>query len=104
EPAILINIAQEYRPDLSSDAVYERTRRYWVCSPERRFPRPQLAFAIADGIIREVYRIQSWECYPAGEIIYPDGDRVNNAPFVPEKTRVGFFGAVSLTHAHYKGL
>jgi hypothetical protein len=104
EPAMLINIAQEYKPDLTSKQLYERTRRYWVCSPENRALKPKLAVSVAGGIIHEVYRIDSWESYPAGEEIYPDADRVKNEAFVPRKTRVGFFGAVSPAHARYKGL
>jgi hypothetical protein len=59
---------------------------------------------VAGGIIHEVYRIDNWESYLAGEEINPDADRVKNKPFVPQKTRVGFFGAVSAAHARYKGL
>jgi zinc/manganese transport system permease protein len=104
EPAILINIAQEYTPHLSPEQLYERTRRYWVCSPEKRRPKPRLGISVARGVIHEVYLIDNWESYLAGEEIYPDADRMENQPFVPPKTRVGFFGAVSLAHAHYKGL
>jgi hypothetical protein len=104
EPAMLINIAQEYRPDLTPEQLYERTRRYWVCSPEKRTRKPRLALSVAGGVIHEVYRIDSWESYPVGETIHPDADRVKNQPFVPQKTRAGFFGAISPAHARYRGV
>jgi hypothetical protein len=60
EPAILIKIEKEWSNQLTPDALYERTRRYWVCSPHNRKPPPQYALAVARGLVREVYRIDRW--------------------------------------------
>ncbi len=46
-PAILIKIEREWLPSLTADKLYERTRRYWVCNPERRRPPPTHALAVA---------------------------------------------------------
>jgi len=61
--AILIKIEREWRPGLSADQLYERTRRYWRCRPMARKPPPTHAMAIARGIIREVYRVDRWVSY-----------------------------------------
>lgn len=64
-PAILIKIEKEWSNQLTPDALYERTRRYWVCSPHNRNPQPQYALAVARGLVREVYRIDHWIDYRA---------------------------------------
>lgn len=62
-PAILIRVQREWRPDLTPAALYERTRRYWKANPEARRPTPTHALAVANGLVREVYRIERWEEY-----------------------------------------
>ena len=58
EQAILINIGREWRPDLSPEDLYERTRRWWVLNPDAH--SPSYGMAVANGIIRQVYRIANW--------------------------------------------
>jgi hypothetical protein len=60
EPCIIIKVEKEWSNQLTPDALYERTRRYWVCSPHNRTPQPQYALAVARGLVREVYRIDHW--------------------------------------------
>lgn len=102
-PAIIIKIEQEWRPDLRPDELYERTRRYWVCSPEGRTPPPTHAIAVARGLIREVYRIERWEEYrswPADR----DASRHQDLheEWAPGQLRRGFVGAVADDYTHLK--
>jgi hypothetical protein len=62
DPAILIRISQLFDPSMSDDELYDATRGHWRVKPEHHDPR--LAFAVADGVVREVYEIHSW--HPAG--------------------------------------
>ncbi|BBK33453.1 hypothetical protein EDC65_3288 [Stella humosa] len=62
-PAILIKIEQQWHAGLTDDQLYERTRRYWACRPERRPVPPTHALAVARGVIREAYEIAYWEEY-----------------------------------------
>lgn len=66
ESAILIRINQYYREGMSSDALYEATRGVWVIGENRN--KADFALSIANGIVREVYRINSW--HPAGTTPY----------------------------------
>ncbi|MGD9571004.1 MAG: hypothetical protein AB7V62_03845 [Thermoleophilia bacterium] len=64
EPVVLIRVKQLYRSDLGADALYQATRKWWRISPRRN---PGWAFAVYDGIVREVYRIDGWERPSADE-------------------------------------
>lgn len=102
-PAILIKIEQEWRPGLTPAELYERTRRYWVCSPERRSPPPTHAIAAARGLIREVYRIDRWEEYrswPADRD--PSRHQDPGEAWIPGQLRRGFVGEVAQDHSHLK--
>lgn len=66
EPALLIRINQMYSPGMSTQALYEATRGVWVIGERRE--KAQYAFAVAGGIIREVYEIHSW--HPAATTPY----------------------------------
>lgn len=101
-PAILIKIEQEWRPDLTAEQLYERTRRYWFCTPMGRSPSPTHAISVARGLIREVYMIQGWEEYrgwPAdrdASRLQPYGD------WKPNQIRRGFFGQVADEYGHLR--
>ena len=62
EPAILIRINQLYRYGMSDSELYDATRSAWVVGPRRE--RAEYAFAVFEGVVREVYRITQW--LPAG--------------------------------------
>lgn len=102
-PAILIKIEQEWRPDLTAEQLYERTRRYWYCQPEGRSPPPTHALAVARGLIREVYVIHRWEEYRGWPA---DLDRTRllpqDEPWEPQQVRRGFIGAIAPEYAHLK--
>lgn len=72
EPALLITINQLYRSDMSPLELYEATRGFWVIGPRRE--RVELALAVYQGIVREVYRIRGW--HPAGTLAYETRDAV----------------------------
>ena len=102
-PAILIKVEQEWRPDLTPEQLYERTRRYWSCAPEGRSPPPTHALAIARGLIREVYRIARWDSYsewPADRDMTRLSDQ--NEPWPAGRPRRGFVGNADPAYGHLK--
>ena len=58
EAAILITINQLYRSGMSPQELYEATRGFWVVGPRRE--QAELALAVYQGVVREVYRIRAW--------------------------------------------
>lgn len=98
EPGLLIRIAREWRQGLSEEQLYERVRRYWRIQPQRRSRPPVVAYGIADGIIRAVYRIEAWENYDMA-IEAKRWDRADSSPHAAGM-RMGFVGrsAVDLQH------
>lgn len=58
EPSMLIRINKLYRHTMSPTELYEATRGYWRVGPVRN--KVRLAMAIYDGIIREVYEVETW--------------------------------------------
>jgi hypothetical protein len=58
EPAILIRIPQLWDPAMSDDELYDATRGYWRVGPRRE--RAELALSIAEGVVREVFTVESW--------------------------------------------
>ena len=102
-PAILIKIEQEWRPELSATQLYERTRRYWYCTPGGRSPQPTHAIAVARGLIREVYRIERWEEYRGWpEDIDPSRLLRQDSPWKTGQVRRGFLGHVATEYGHLK--
>ncbi len=62
EPGILIRINRLYRYGMSPVELYDATRSAWKVGPRK--DDALLAFAVYEGVIREVYRITGW--LPAG--------------------------------------
>jgi hypothetical protein len=62
EPAILIRINRLYRPDMNAYELYDATRAAWKVGRAR--DRARYAFAVFEGVVREVYEIERW--MPAG--------------------------------------
>lgn len=58
-PGILIRVNQLYSRSISARKLYEITRGVWRLS-RRRVENVEYAFAVFDGIIRQVYRVKSW--------------------------------------------
>ncbi len=60
EPVILITVNRLYQRGISAESLYEVTRGNWVIGQRRE--KAKYAFAVYNGIIREVYEIVRW--YP----------------------------------------
>lgn len=73
EPAILIRINQFYRYGMRNDELYEVTRGVWKVGERRKNAR--YAFAVYQGIVREIYEIEQW--YPAGTTVYHTRNNVH---------------------------
>lgn len=58
EPAILIRITKLYRFDMSDVELYDATRSAWKVGIKRE--RAELALAVFEGVVREVYAITAW--------------------------------------------
>jgi uncharacterized protein len=97
-PAIIIKIEQEWHAALTADQLYERTRRYWRCNPEKRTIPPRYAIAVARGLIREVYEIDSWQVYPDMSLEVIDHTRRRRERSKADRagaSRMGFIGRVA---------
>lgn len=57
-PALLIRINRLYRHNMSPQELYEATRGVWKVGA--RSEKARYAFAVFDGLVREVYEIDSW--------------------------------------------
>jgi hypothetical protein len=66
DPVLLIRINQLYRHGMRPEEMYDATRGVWKLGPRRE--RFRLAMAVFEGVVREVYRIDSW--HPAGTTPY----------------------------------
>ena len=87
EKALLITINQLYRSDMTPLELYEATRGIWVVGPRRE--QAELALAVYQGIVREVYRIERW--HPSGTLEY----RTRDAAGFKERGRWEFEGHVA---------
>jgi hypothetical protein len=58
EPAILIRISTLYRYGMTDAELYDATRSAWRVGTKRESAR--YAFAVFEGVVREVYRITGW--------------------------------------------
>ncbi|MGD0019956.1 MAG: hypothetical protein ABSD62_11935 [Candidatus Limnocylindrales bacterium] len=74
ERALLITINQLYRSGMSPQELYEATRGFWVVGPRRE--KAELALAVYQGVVREVYRIRAW--HPAATLEYATRDAEAN--------------------------
>ena len=57
-PALLIRINRLYRHNMTPEELYEATRGVWKLGP--RCAKARYAFAVFEGVVREVYEIDSW--------------------------------------------
>ncbi len=58
ERAILIRISDEYRYSMTPAELYDVTRSAWKLGPRRE--EADYAFAVFEGVVREVYLITGW--------------------------------------------
>lgn len=66
DAVILIRINQLFYSGMTPQELYEATRGIWVLNPNLH--ETQYAFAVFDGVVREVYEIAQW--FPAGTTAY----------------------------------
>lgn len=97
EPSILIRIPRLYREDMSDAELYDATRGTWRVG--RRAEQAELALAIADGVVREVYAIERW--HPAATTVY----RARDPEKLKTEGRWEFTGRVALEaiRSKYRG-
>jgi hypothetical protein len=58
EPSLLIRINRSYRYGMTAAELYDATRSAWRLGP--RAERADFAFAVFQGVVREVYEIETW--------------------------------------------
>jgi len=96
EPAMLIRINKLYRPGMTIQALYEATRGIWTCGTRREDAR--YGFAVFQGVVREVYKIDAW--HRAGTLEY----RTRAHEDVKRPNRWEFSGEIAIElSAKYKG-
>lgn len=66
DATLLIRINRLYKHGMSTTELYEATRGVWKLGERRE--KAKFAFAIFEGVVREVYEIHSW--HPAGSQHY----------------------------------
>jgi len=59
EPTLFFVINKSWRRDMGEDDIYFFTSGHWIVGPEAR-ARARYAFGVAHGIVRGVYKIDSW--------------------------------------------
>lgn len=89
EKGILFRIPQLWTPAMPPADLFESTRGWWVLSKRRE--EAKYGFAVSKGVIRQVYRIDSWRERTEGDRGYLEGER----------TRWGFEGEVAPEMAHF---
>lgn len=65
-PALLIRVRKLFRSNMSAQELYEVTRGVWRVGERRE--GVQYALAVYEGIVREVYSVESW--HPANTTPY----------------------------------
>ncbi len=90
EPVLLITINKLFEHNLTSERLYEITRGNWVLGEKRN--KAQYAFAVYNGIVREVYQILRW---------FPDIARSKNQK---TRNRWRYEGKISQELQHYVGV
>jgi hypothetical protein len=85
ESVIAININQTYRDGISTGELYDSTRGIWRIDKDRA-EKARFAFAVYQGVIKEVYEINQW--HPEGSTEY----KYREAPSTPAKNRFEFVG------------
>ncbi|WP_157674329.1 LEM-3-like GIY-YIG domain-containing protein [Agrococcus carbonis] len=87
-PVIMLKIQNGWRPDMSEQETYDKTRGHWKIAGWVR-ERAQYALGIAYGVVRGAYRIDSW--FPS------------EMPWDQGKDRWGFEGTRAPELAHVVG-
>lgn len=86
-PALLIRVNRLYRHEMGQDELYEVTRGIWRLGERRN--RATHAFAVFEGVVREVFEVESW--HPSGTTPY----RFRDASMFLGRGRWEFVGRVA---------
>lgn len=89
EPALLITVNRLFRRGMDASSLYEITRGNWVVGKRR--DKVKYAFAIYNGIVRQVYEIDYWFPVEARD------------PKQKTRQRWRFEGSISSEMKHYVG-
>lgn len=89
-PCILFRIPKRWTPTMTADELFESTRGWWVLGERRE--NAEYAVAVSNGVIREIYKIDSWRLRRRG-----DRDWKPNS-----KPRWGFEGRIAPEKSEYK--
>ena len=92
-PAVLVNLRRQCERGLTPDQLYARARGYWSLQTGRH-PNVKYGFAVAFGLISEVYRIDGWERFDVMEI-RESGLRLPRSTTSKSAVRYAFHGTVA---------
>jgi hypothetical protein len=88
EPVIAININKTFRYGISAGELYDCTRGIWRLRKDRA-EKANFAFAVYQGLIREVYEINQW--FQEGSTEYKN----RKIPSSAAKNRFEFVGKIA---------
>ena len=89
-PCILFRIPKRWTPTMTADELFESTHGWWRLGIRRETAK--YAVAVSNGVIREIYRIDSWRLRKKGDRDWkPDSN-----------PRWGFDGEVATEKADFK--
>jgi serine/threonine protein kinase len=88
EPVIAININQQYPQSKTAEELYHATRGIWRLS-RARAERARYAFAIYQGVIKEVYTIHRWMPATKETTEYWDKRSASQGKYFPSEVNEG---------------
>jgi serine/threonine protein kinase len=88
EPVVAINVNQQYPKSKGPEELYQATRGIWRLSRQRA-ERARYAFAVFQGVIREVYKIHRWMPARRETIEYWDKRSEAQGKYFPSEVNEG---------------
>jgi serine/threonine protein kinase len=88
EPVVAININQQYPQSKSAEELYHATRGIWRLNRQRA-ERARYAFAVYQGVIKEVYKIHRWMSARRETIEYWDERSKAQGKYFPSEVNEG---------------
>ena len=89
-PCILFRIPKRWTPTMTAEELFESTHGWWILGERRE--KAEYAVAVSNGVIREIYKIDSWRQRRRG-----DRDWTPNS-----KPRWGFSGSIASEKYEFK--
>jgi serine/threonine protein kinase len=100
DPVVAININQQFPKSKSAEELYHATRGIWRLN-RRRAERARYAFAVYQGVIKEVYAIHRWMPATKETTEYWDRRSASQGKYFPSEVNEGrseFVGDVAPEH------